>query len=114
MLKRGSHRAADNLVFARGSPGHAPVSFTIGGRDQLFVRAESLQLCPTLCGPVNHSPPGPSVRGILQARTLERAAISSCRRSSPPRGGSQASHVSRIGLSQCRGLLLRVDEGICL
>ena len=83
-------------------------------RDQLFVRAESLQSCPTLCGPVNRSPPGPSVRGILQVRTLERAAISSCRRSSPPRGGSQAFHVSRIGLSQCRGLLLRVDEGICL
>ena len=31
--------------------------------------------CPTLCDPVDCSPPGPSVHGILQARTLERVAI---------------------------------------
>ena len=34
------------------------------------------QLCPTLCNPINCSPPGSSVHGILQARTLELAAIS--------------------------------------
>ena len=33
------------------------------------------QLCPTLCGPVDCSSPGSSVRGILQARILEWAAI---------------------------------------
>ena len=33
------------------------------------------QLCPTLCDPMDCSPPGPSVRGILQARILERIAI---------------------------------------
>ena len=38
--------------------------------------AESLQLCPTLCDPVDGSPPGTSVPGILQARTLEWVAIS--------------------------------------
>ena len=39
--------------------------------------AKSLQLCPTLCDPIDGSPPSSAVPGILQARTLEWAAISS-------------------------------------
>ena len=38
--------------------------------------AKSLQSCPTLCDPIDGSPPGSAVPGILQARTLERVAIS--------------------------------------
>ena len=38
--------------------------------------AKSLQSCPTLCGPIDGSPPGSPVPGILQARTLEWVAIS--------------------------------------
>ena len=38
--------------------------------------AESLQSCPTLCDPMDCSPPGFSIHGILQARTLEWVAIS--------------------------------------
>ena len=38
--------------------------------------AKSLQSCPTLCNPIDGSPPGPAVPGILQARTLEWVAIS--------------------------------------
>ena len=38
--------------------------------------AKSLQSCPTLCDPVDSSPPGSPVPGILQARTLEWVAIS--------------------------------------
>ena len=38
--------------------------------------AESLQSCPTLHDPIDGSPPGSSVPGILQARTLEWVAIS--------------------------------------
>ena len=38
--------------------------------------AKSLQLCPTLCDPIDGSPPGSSVPGILQARILEWVAIS--------------------------------------
>ena len=38
--------------------------------------AKSLQSCPTLCNPIDGSPPGSSVPGILQARTLEWVAIS--------------------------------------
>ena len=38
--------------------------------------AKSLQSCPTLCDPIDGSPPGSLVPGILQARTLEWVAIS--------------------------------------
>ena len=38
--------------------------------------AKSLQSCPTLCDPIDGSPPGAPVPGILQARTLEWVAIS--------------------------------------
>ena len=38
--------------------------------------AKSPQSCPTLCNPIDGSPPGSIIPGILQARTLEWAAIS--------------------------------------
>ena len=38
--------------------------------------AKSLLSCPTLCDPIDGSPPGSPVPGILQARTLEWVAIS--------------------------------------
>jgi len=38
--------------------------------------AKSLQLCPTLCDPIDGLLPGSSIPGILQARTLEWVAIS--------------------------------------
>ena len=37
--------------------------------------AKSLQSCLTLCDPINGSPPGSAVPGILQARTLEWVAV---------------------------------------
>ena len=37
--------------------------------------AKSLQSCPTLCDPIDSSPPGSSVHGIFQARILEWGAI---------------------------------------
>ena len=37
--------------------------------------AKSLQLCPTLCDPIDGGPLGLSVPGILQARVLERVEI---------------------------------------
>ena len=42
--------------------------------------AKSLQSCPTLCDPTDGSPPGSSIPGILQARTLEWVAISFSKR----------------------------------
>ena len=59
-----------------------------GGRDLLkrlvnesavaaaAAAAKLRQLCPTLCDPIDGSPPGSPVPGILQARTLEWVAIS--------------------------------------
>ena len=41
-----------------------------------IAKSKSLQSCPTLCDPIDGSPPGSPVPGILQARTLEWVAIS--------------------------------------
>ena len=61
------------------------------------VGAKSLWSRPTLCDPVNHSPPGSSVRGISQARILEWVAIPSSRGSSRPRDRTLISHDSCFG-----------------
>ena len=45
-------------------------------KDLAAAAAKSLHLCPTLCDPIDGSPPGSPVPGILQARTLEWVAIS--------------------------------------
>ena len=42
----------------------------------MLCYVKSLQLCPTLCDPIDGSPPGFPIPGILQARTLEWVAIS--------------------------------------
>ena len=47
-----------------------------------YVRAKSLQSCLTLCDPMDCSPPGSSVHGILQARILEWVAMPFSRGSS--------------------------------
>ena len=43
---------------------------------QTAAAAKSLHSCPTLCDPIDSSPPGSSIPGILQARILEWVAIS--------------------------------------
>ena len=52
------------------------------------------QLCPTLCDPTDHSPPGSSVHGTFQARILEWVAIPFSRESSQPRDQTQVSHTA--------------------
>ena len=42
----------------------------------ITAAAKSRQLCPTLCNPIDGSPPGSPVPGILQARTLKWVAMS--------------------------------------
>ena len=42
----------------------------------MLYYANSLQSCPTMCDPIDGSPPGSTIPGILQARTLEWVAIS--------------------------------------
>ena len=53
-----------------GNPGKGNLNYAAA------AAAKSLQSCPTLCDPMDSSPPGSPVPGILQARTLEWAAIS--------------------------------------
>ena len=55
------------------------------------------QSCPTLCNPMDWSPPGSSIHGILQARILEWVVISSSRGSSQPRGRTHISCISCNG-----------------
>ena len=62
-----------------------------------IVRAKLLQLCLTLWDPMDHSPPGSSVHGILQSRILEWVAISSSKGISWPRDWALFSFVSCIG-----------------
>ena len=54
--------------------------WSVGRECQIFyiaaATAKSLQSCPTLCDPIDSSPPGSAVPGVLQARTLDWAAIS--------------------------------------
>ena len=55
------------------------------------------KLRPILCNPMDHSPPGFSVHGILQARILDCVAMPSSRGSSQPRDWTCLSYVSWIG-----------------
>ena len=51
----------------------------------VYVKVLVAPSCPTLCNPMDCSPPGSSVHGISQARILEWVAMSFSRGSSPPR-----------------------------
>ena len=62
--------------------------------ESVWVDAQSY---PSLCDPMDHSPPGSSVHGILQARTLEWVAMPPCGGSSRPRDRTHVSYVSSIG-----------------
>ena len=66
-------------------------------------RREVAQSCPTLCGPIDCSPPESSVHGIFQARVLEWVAISFSRGSSRPRDQTQVS-------SHCRQMLYHLSH----
>ena len=55
------------------------------------------QLCLILCDPTDSSPPGSSVYGMSQAKTQEKVAISSSRRSSWPRDWTHISWVFCLG-----------------
>ena len=70
--------SAGDLLGGTGRMRHSPG----GARVQIYhaaaaAAAKSHQLCPTLCDPIDGSPPGFPIPGILQARTLDWAVISS-------------------------------------
>ena len=56
--------------------------------------SEVTKMSPTLCDPLDCSPWGSSIHGILQARILEWVAISFSRGSSQPRDQTQVSHIA--------------------
>ena len=60
----------------KGPPGTCSIRGMSPSRLTATAAAKSLQLCPTLRDPIDGSPPGSPVPGILQARTLEWVAIS--------------------------------------
>ena len=62
------------ICFSRSVVHPSPYTYT--SVKSAAAAAKSLQSCPTLCNPIDGSPPGSSVHGILQARTLEWVAIS--------------------------------------
>ena len=68
-----------------------PVSMVVVRVVYLKVKVLVLQSCPGLCDPMNCSPTGSSVHGILQARILECVAISFSSRSPWPRDWTQVS-----------------------
>ena len=70
------------------APGSAD---SLPSREEHSTEGEVAQLYPTPCNPVDYSPPGSYVHGILQARTLEWVAISFSRGSSQPRDQTRAS-----------------------
>ena len=59
------------------------------------MHAKSLQLCPTLCDPMDYSLLGSSVHRILQARILAWIAMRACRMSSRPKDRTWISYTGR-------------------
>ena len=66
---------ADDLIGRDGDRKPSLSSF-LRGSAAAAASAKSFQSCPTLCDPIDGSPPGSRVPGLLQARTLEWVAIS--------------------------------------
>ena len=89
---------------SRGNPRASPLKGEIVQPQNVPLRVQHTQslqcavlsrsVVSTLCDPVDCSPPGSSVMGILQARRLEWVAVPSSRGSSPPRDRTQVSLVA--------------------
>ena len=70
------HLGAADVGGQSGNVRAVPMCFSRGVLYAAAAAAKLLQLCPTLCDPIDRSPPVSPVPGILQARTLEWVAIS--------------------------------------
>ena len=68
-------------------------------KKQYATAAKSLQSCPTLCDPIDGSPPGSPIPGILQARTLEWVAFSFSNAGKWKVKGKSLSHVRLFATS---------------
>ena len=67
-VTNGQMEESQNISLWRWVPRDSPLLYAVAA-------AKSLQSCPTLCDPIDGSPPGSPIPGILQARTLEWVAI---------------------------------------
>ena len=65
--------------------------------EYIFNKCVCAQSCPTLCDPMDMSPPDSSIHGISQARILEWVAISYSRGSCPSRDRAFISYISYMG-----------------
>ena len=70
------HDLFDIIWFSLFFPGSWHLAHCLTSKNFTVVVARSHQSCPTLCNPIDGSPPGSPIPGILQARTLEWVAIS--------------------------------------
>ena len=93
----------------------------------LFLIHVYARSCPTLCNPVDCSPPGPSVHGIFQGRILEWVAMPSSRGSSQPMDQRilcllhwqadslpTAPQVEHGSIPQLQEKMLHLTEGTCV
>ena len=74
---------------------------SVDSLDTKESESEVAQSCPTVCDPVDYSPPGSSIHGILQARILEWVAISFSRGSSRPRVRTLVSRIAGRRFNLC-------------
>ena len=80
----GSHmpRRKPGILYVTTKTWHSQINSNLKNKSNRFlwfkIKGKKVKLlsCPTLCDPVDYSPPGSSVHGILQARILEWVAIS--------------------------------------
>ena len=87
-MRSGDQREEGNLLFQ---------SILFLFANVLVCQVASLQLCLTLCDPVDCGPPSSSAHGFLQARILGWVAIPSSWGSSQTRDGTHLAYVSCIG-----------------
>ena len=71
-----THTHKHTHTLAQTLPFFLPFTSFFLSREDEAAAAKLLQSCSTLCDPIDGSPPGSPIPGILQARTLERVAIS--------------------------------------
>ena len=109
------------LLFVRMMIFYYPVSFAFWEVTR-WKWKWSRSVCPTLCDPVDCSPPGSSVHGIFQARVLEWIAISFSRGSSWPRDWTQVSctagryfsiWATREALNKVRNIQFLSEKSAC-
>ena len=93
-FRHGDHHKADlqwsRTAYPRSLSKKPSAEWAKEVRHLILLLLIDTQSCPTVCDPVDCSPPGSSVHGILQARMLEWVAVPFCRGSSRPRDWTRA------------------------